>query len=177
MTTAGIPAAVLQFVLKRIESVAELETLLIMSADEARAWSVEDIATRIYVAAPSAAAILHALQQRRLIQNSDDGIRFRFSPASDEERQAVLQTANAGDAGQIEQRTKARLASARKDLGDIKYADLSAEAKAQYDRAFGLIRQADNALRVKNYPFAEELAGKAATLASQLRKFNDPISF
>ena len=95
MTTAGIPAAVLQFVLKRIESVAELETILIMSADEARAWSVEDIATRIYVAAPSAAAILHALQQRRLIQSSDDGIRFRFSPASDEERQAVLQTANA----------------------------------------------------------------------------------
>jgi len=95
MTTAGIPAAVLQFVLKRIESVAELETLLIMSADETRAWSVEDIATRIYVAAPSAAAILHALQQRRLIQSSDDGIRFRFSPASDEERQTVLQTANA----------------------------------------------------------------------------------
>jgi hypothetical protein len=93
MTTANIPAAVLQFVLKRIDSVTELETILIMSADETRAWSVDEIATRIYVASPSAAAVLHALQQRRLIQSTEGETRFRFSPASEEERQAVLQTA------------------------------------------------------------------------------------
>jgi len=99
------------------------------------------------------------------------------TPAPAPENPPVLQTATAGDAGQIEQRTKTKLSAARRDLLDIKYAELSAEAKAQYDRANGLIRQAESALRVKNYPFAEELAGKAATLASQLRKFNDPISF
>src|SRR6478609_1282010 len=47
------------------------------------------------------------------------------APSPAPESPPVLQTATAGDAGQIEQRTKARLASARKDLGEIKYADLS----------------------------------------------------
>ena len=93
MARADIPVAVLQFVLKRIDTVTELETLLIMSAEEARHWSVDDIAPRIYVAKPSAAAVLHALQKHGLVTANDEGTRFRFSPASDEERQTVLQTA------------------------------------------------------------------------------------
>lgn len=92
MSKAEIPASVLQFVLKRIETVTELETLLIMSAEEHRDWSAQDIASLVYVAAPSAAAVLHALEQRGLISSSAGGTRFRFSP-SDEERQLVLQTA------------------------------------------------------------------------------------
>jgi hypothetical protein len=95
MTRADIPAAVLQFVLRRIDTVAELETLLIMSAEESRQWSVDDIAARIYVAKPSAAAVLHALQSHRLIAGDDAGTWFRFTPASEEERQTILQTATA----------------------------------------------------------------------------------
>jgi DNA-binding IclR family transcriptional regulator len=93
MSKAEIPASVLQFILKRIETVTELETLLIMSAEERRDWSVQDIASLVYVAAPSAAAVLHALEQRKLVSSSEDGSRFRFSPSSDEERQVVLETA------------------------------------------------------------------------------------
>ena len=66
MTTANIPAAVLQFVLKRIDSVAELETILIMSADESRAWSVEDIATRIYDE-PLRRFLQRQMQRRRAV--------------------------------------------------------------------------------------------------------------
>jgi hypothetical protein len=93
MTRADIPAAVLQFVLRRIDTVTELETLLIMSAEETREWSVEDVAARVYVAKPSAAAVLHALQTRRLITGDATGTRFRFSPAGEEERQTIVQTA------------------------------------------------------------------------------------
>ena len=93
MKRAEIPAAVLNFVIKRIGSVSELETLLIMSAEESRLWSVDDIAARIYVAKPSAAAVLHALQEQRLVAAENAGTLFRFSPASEEERQTVLQTA------------------------------------------------------------------------------------
>ena len=93
MPRADIPAVVLQFILKRIDAVAELETLLIMSADETYGWSVEEIAGRIYAATPSAAAVLNALQRKKLVQADETGARFRFNPASDEERQAVLQTA------------------------------------------------------------------------------------
>ncbi|HUQ10672.1 MAG TPA: hypothetical protein VM146_10195 [Steroidobacteraceae bacterium] len=93
MTTVDIPAAVLQFILKRINTVAELETLLIVSAEEGREWSVEDIASRIYAATPSAAAVLHALEQTHLVRSTEGGSRFRFSPADEEERQVVVQTA------------------------------------------------------------------------------------
>jgi DNA-binding IclR family transcriptional regulator len=93
MTRADIPATVLQFILKRIDTVAELETLLIMSAEESRHWSVDEIAARIYVAKPSAAAVLHSLQTHRLITVDEAGTLFRFSPASEEERQTILQTA------------------------------------------------------------------------------------
>src|SRR4051812_30266317 len=93
MTRAEIPPAVLDFVVKRIDTVNELETLLIMSAEESRSWSVDDIAARIYVAKPSAAAVLHALQQQRLVAADQAGTLFRFSPASEAEREAILQTA------------------------------------------------------------------------------------
>jgi hypothetical protein len=95
MHKADIPAAVLHFILKRIDSVGELETLLIMSADETRGWSAEDIANRIYAASPSAAAILRALQRQHLVTADAEGTHFRFSPASEEERQTISQTASA----------------------------------------------------------------------------------
>ena len=93
MKRAEIPAAVLEFVAKRIDTVTQLETLLIMSAEESRFWSVDEIAARVYVARPSAAAVLHALQEQRLIAVDDAGTLFRFRPASEEERQTILQTA------------------------------------------------------------------------------------
>lgn len=87
-----IPAVVLEFVLRRIDTVAELEALLIMSAEESRSWSVDDIAARIYVSKPSAAVVLHALQKHRLVTGDEAGT-FRFSPADEAERQKILQTA------------------------------------------------------------------------------------
>jgi hypothetical protein len=95
MKRAEIPAAVLEFVAKRIDSVTQLEALLIMSAEEARLWSVDEIAARVYVAKPSAAAVLHALQTQRLIVADETGTLFRFSPASEDERQTIFQTATA----------------------------------------------------------------------------------
>lgn len=93
MPKADLPAAVVQFILKRIDTVTELETLLIMSAESTRAWTAEEIADRIYAAAPSAAAVLHALEQQRLIRKAADGSGFCFNPASEEERQLVARTA------------------------------------------------------------------------------------
>ena len=93
MAKPEISPAVLQFVLKRIDTVTELETLLIMCADEARVWSVDDIASRIYVPTPSAAAVLHGISVKGLISADDSGRGYRFSPANDEVRQVVQQTA------------------------------------------------------------------------------------
>jgi hypothetical protein len=91
MTKADIPGAVLQFIARRIDTVPELETLLIMSAEEERAWTVQDIVARTYVTSELAAAVLQGLQRRRLVRS--DGQQFFFAPASDEERLTVAQTA------------------------------------------------------------------------------------
>ena len=44
---------------------------------------------------PSAAAVLHGLSIKGLIGVDDSGRSYRFSPANEEERQVVLQTAAA----------------------------------------------------------------------------------
>jgi outer membrane biosynthesis protein TonB len=71
---------------------------------------------------------------------------------------------------EVEQRARASMAAAQRDLDRINPAQLTANARAQYDTARAFIRQADTALKVKNVVLARELADKAAALASQLRR-------
>ena len=47
---------------------------------------------------------------------------------------------------------------------------MGTDAKAQFDAALGFIRQADEALKVKNLIYAGQLADKAATMAALLKK-------
>jgi hypothetical protein len=70
----------------------------------------------------------------------------------------------------VEQRARTLLGTAQRDLDRINPAQLTSNARAQYDTAKGFIRQAEDALKVKNVVLARELADKAATLASQLRR-------
>ena len=80
----------------------------------------------------------------------------------------VLQTTS-NPAG-LEQETRALIGTAQRDLERVPVAQLSVNARSQYDRARGFIRQAEDALRIKNVVLARELADKAASLASQLPK-------
>jgi hypothetical protein len=79
----------------------------------------------------------------------------------------TLQTA---DPSVVEQRTRASLANATRDLRRIDVRSLSADAKAQYDIARRFIAQASDALNNRNFEFAQQLADKAATLAALLQK-------
>jgi uncharacterized protein (DUF885 family) len=54
------------------------------------------------------------------------------------------------------------------DLKRIDYRALNANARTQYDTAKRFIQQAEDAVRMKNLPFAKNLADKAAALAAQL---------
>ena len=69
-----------------------------------------------------------------------------------------------------EQRTRAALANATRDLGRIDVRTLSTDAKTQYDIARRFIAQARQALSANNFEFAQQLADKAATLAALLQK-------
>jgi outer membrane biosynthesis protein TonB len=80
----------------------------------------------------------------------------------------TLQTT--ADPTAAEQRTRASLQSATRDLGRIDVRTLSADAKAQYDLARRYVEQATDALNEKKFEFAQQLADKAATLAALLQR-------
>ena len=74
------------------------------------------------------------------------------------------------NAANQEKQIVARLDAARRDLGKVDARTLSPDARAQYDWALQLAKNADAALKAKNYNYAEQLADKAARLASLLLK-------
>lgn len=80
----------------------------------------------------------------------------------------TLQTTANPAAG--EQRTRASLANATRDLGRIDVRLLGPDARAQYDIARRFVTQATDALNAKKFEFAQQLADKAETLAALLQK-------
>jgi len=68
----------------------------------------------------------------------------------------------------LENAVRAAVARARHDLNRVDYRSLNPEARNQYEVAKSFIRQADDAIRVKNLEFAKTVADKAAVLAAQL---------
>jgi hypothetical protein len=90
---SGIPAHVLRFLEGNIDTVAQLETLLMMSEEPDRGWLVADVASRNYIAEQRATDTLNALQRRGLVSSVDSPPRFRFDPATDEVRALVADLA------------------------------------------------------------------------------------
>jgi hypothetical protein len=80
----------------------------------------------------------------------------------------TLQTTSASAPAEVERAIRATMMRASSGLTRIDYRALNAEARAQYDTAKRFIEQAEDAIRLKNLPFAKNLADKAATLAVQL---------
>jgi hypothetical protein len=95
MSLPLISPRVLKFIAEKIDSVAELETLLIMSDDEQRPWSVQEIAARLYTESPKAGRVLDALARRELIAAEGEPPRFRFSPSHSDDRKAFSEVADA----------------------------------------------------------------------------------
>jgi len=86
----------------------------------------------------------------------------------------ILQTSP--NATETERRVRTTMLKAQGDLGRIDYKRLNQDAKAQFDQAKRFIDQAEGALKVKNFVYAEQLADKAASLAALLVKSLIPIS-
>jgi hypothetical protein len=91
MAPVELPADVVDFLDRFIDSIPELETLLIMSDDPQRPWTEEAVAARIYVSTGVARSILDALLRRRLIEAAADGC--RFAPSDQAQRALVAQVA------------------------------------------------------------------------------------
>jgi hypothetical protein len=84
MTSPEIPARVLQFLAERIDTVPQLEALLLLWESPQRLWSDEELAGRIYVGRQVAATILQALQRQQLATAEPAAtVRYRYNPQWD----------------------------------------------------------------------------------------------
>ena len=79
-----LPGAVADFVLKYLDSVAELEALLLVRSSGAQEWDIALLARRLYVGEAEAAGVLKLLHRRGLMSRQGDT--FRYSPTPDERR-------------------------------------------------------------------------------------------
>ena len=70
----------------------------------------------------------------------------------------------------IERRIRGWMAEARRSLNLVLPANLDPAARDQYEMVQGYIKEAESALGIRNYMYAQELARKAAQIAGQLVK-------
>jgi predicted ArsR family transcriptional regulator len=67
MASGAIPNEVEQFLLVAIDTVPHLEALLLIFQNPTSAWSVQELAARIYVSDNQAAAVLEDLTNRQFV--------------------------------------------------------------------------------------------------------------
>jgi hypothetical protein len=96
MNSPQVPPSVLQFVAERIDSVPQLEAVLLLWEDPQRLWSEEELAGRIYVGRQDAAAILQSLQRQQLVTAEPAAaVRYRYNPQWDPSGQVMPEVAAA----------------------------------------------------------------------------------
>ena len=88
-----IPPHVLRFLEESIDSVPQLETLLMMFEDANRDWLVADVASRNYTSEQRASETLSALVRRGLVSSEASPARFRFNPVKEDVRSLVADLA------------------------------------------------------------------------------------
>jgi DNA-binding IclR family transcriptional regulator len=78
MTDPIISQQVLQFIADQIDSVPQLECLLLLHQYDARSWMREEVAARIYISSASAQGILETLLRRGLVSAEGTPVRYRY---------------------------------------------------------------------------------------------------
>jgi hypothetical protein len=80
MPSSNIPGAVRRLILEAIDSVAELEALLLLRDSPGIRWTAEAASARLYVSPTVAAHTLAVLTRRGLLEETADG--YRYKPSS-----------------------------------------------------------------------------------------------
>ncbi len=85
MSPYVIPDDIRRFLLKRIDSVAHLEALLLLRANPDMDWSEPAVAARLYLAPEEVSPLLSRLQADGFIMAADSPvIQYRYHPSSPE---------------------------------------------------------------------------------------------
>lgn len=84
MSTTSIPQTVLEFLAASIETVPELEALVLIRSEQPRSWQVEELARRLYLSTSAALQVCTSLQRRGLLREAEAG-RYQYSVAPDKD--------------------------------------------------------------------------------------------
>jgi hypothetical protein len=85
LAETGVPPEVRRFIVAEIESVAQLEVLLLLRAAADKEWTVKEVARALVMQPAAVEAWLEQMTARELLAKSGEG--YRFAPRdSDAER-------------------------------------------------------------------------------------------
>jgi hypothetical protein len=87
MTDESIPADIRDFIMRHVDSVTQLEALLLLRANPAETWSLSTAAKRLYTSEHEVAEVLALLCQDGLVSASEGG--YRYHGATPEQRDLV----------------------------------------------------------------------------------------
>lgn len=93
MTGDLIPNAVRELIAERLDSVPELEAVLLFRENPGRTWTAEEAGTRLYVSTTVAAHVLDTLAGRGFFTATGEA--YRYQPESADLAMAVDQLADA----------------------------------------------------------------------------------
>lgn len=85
----AIPADTQRFILANIESVAEVEALLLLRSAPEQAWSAPALAQRLYIDPLQTADILKQLTDRQFLIRDSVEATYRYQPGSAELRKGI----------------------------------------------------------------------------------------
>lgn len=90
MSDKIIPEDIEQFILEKIDSVAEMEALLLLRSNAEALWSVGSLAKRLYIAEEQTAKILdHLCTEGLLTTSSNEHPLYHYQPKSPELQNSV----------------------------------------------------------------------------------------
>jgi hypothetical protein len=78
-----IPDDVARFIIEKIDSVAQIEALLLLRDNSQQQWDVAAVAKRLYIDDEQASAVLTRLRDEQLVvTDSDQSPAYRYKPRS-----------------------------------------------------------------------------------------------
>ncbi len=96
MPSFEIPADVQRFIHANIDTVPQLEAVLLLWATTPEVWSCDALAQRLYIRSEACAEMLAVLERRRLIARcADEPLSFRYDSAWDESGRLMHEVAAA----------------------------------------------------------------------------------
>lgn len=82
MVSSNIPENVRLLIIEKLDSVPELEAVLLLRGESSRTWTVSEAGARLYVSTTVAAHVLAVLHERGFLTKVGEA--YRYAPAAPE---------------------------------------------------------------------------------------------